>query len=372
MRKMIAFFVALTLVLSGMTFAVSYASTEQDKLGDVNNKLDKTQQQLAAGKKKATELNNQIKALDSKIQTQQKEIAELQQDMNTTSKRINAAQKTLDETKAAMQEQNANLDKRLRAMYKNGDVGLVEILLGSQNIADFMTNMDMVQKIFDNDIELLKYIEAQYAKIDAQKKALDKLQNQLTAEKKNEADQQKALEGNRGEVSTLKAEVAKDNKALEQQIDELNKQADELIAKIRALQGNDAYYGGEFAWPSPGYTRITSAYGYRVHPILKVKKMHTGIDIGVPSKSKVVAANAGTVIMADWYGGYGNVVMIDHGGDIVSLYAHNSSFAVKNGDVVKKGQTICYSGSTGNSTGPHLHFEVRINGKYEDPMKWLK
>jgi len=372
LKKLIAVLLVLALLVAEAAMGmVSYAAGEQDQLEDVNGKISSAQQKLTQGKTKIKNLNAQIKELDKRIQVQQAEIAAIQLDMDVTAQKILLAQQALNETKAAMQEQNENLDNRLRAMYKNGDVGLIEILLGSENISDFMTNVDMVQKIFDNDVELLQYIEEQYEKIDAQKRDLEALQNELKAQKESEASQRAALEGNRGQAATLKAAVAQDNKALEQQIDELNEQAEELIAKIRALQGDQAYEGGEFSWPAPGYTRITSPYGYRIHPILKVKKMHTGIDIGVPSNGNIVAANGGIVIMSAWYGGYGNVVMIDHGGGIVTLYGHNNKLLVKKGDAVVKGQKIALSGSTGNSTGPHLHFEVRVNGKYEDPMNWL-
>jgi len=372
MRRIIPFLIICTLVISGLSWNFSYATSEQDKLEQVNDRINSALQKLNEGKKQEKNLSSQIKTLDGKIKTQEKEIAAIQGSMNQTNAQMIAAQLALEETKKNMESQNEGLNKRLRAMYKNGDIGLVEILLGSENISDFMTNMDMVQKIFDNDVEVLKFIKDKYAKIDAQAKALQILQDQLAAQKQSEAEQRKALEGNKGQVASLKAEVTKQNKELERQIDELNKQADELVAKIRALQGDEAYAGGVFAWPAPGYYKVTSAFGMRLHPILKVQKMHTGIDLSVPSKSKVVAANAGKVIMSSWYGGYGNVIMIDHGGSIVTLYGHNSSLVVKNGTYVNKGQLIAYSGSTGNSTGPHVHFEVRVNGKYVDPMTWLK
>ncbi|HVI41383.1 MAG TPA: M23 family metallopeptidase, partial [Anaerovoracaceae bacterium] len=122
---------------------------------------------------------------------------------------------------------------------------------------------------------------------------------------------------------------------------------------------------------SASSTRVTSEFGMRYHPILKVNKMHTGIDIGAASGTKVLAANSGTVIKAGWNNSYGNVVMIDHGGGIVTLYAHNSKLLVSTGDVVAKGQNISLVGSTGNSTGPHIHFEVRVNGEYKNPRDWL-
>ena len=124
------------------------------------------------------------------------------------------------------------------------------------------------------------------------------------------------------------------------------------------------------SWPVKG--RITSPFGYRIHPILKTKNLHTGLDIAASTGTPVVAANTGTVIKAGWNNSYGNLLMIDHGGGIVTLYAHNSSLLAKVGDVVSKGQTVAKIGSTGMSTGPHLHFEVRVNGQYKNPMDWLQ
>jgi murein DD-endopeptidase MepM/ murein hydrolase activator NlpD len=234
-----------------------------------------------------------------------------------------------------------------------------------------MSNMDMVQKIYDNDIDVLKTMEDQHKQVEAQKQKLETLQANLESEKQQEADKQANLQASRGEVANLKSQVASDNADLEDQIDDLNAEADRLVSEIRKLQGNQAYTGGNFCWPSASSTRVTSEFGMRFHPILKVNKLHTGIDIGAASGTKVLAANNGTVIKAGWNNSYGNVVMIDHGGGIVTLYAHNSKLLVSTGDVVSKGQNIALSGSTGNSTGPHIHFEVRVNGDYKNPRDWL-
>ena len=165
--------------------------------------------------------------------------------------------------------------------------------------------------------------------------------------------------------------MASDNAVLEAQEDELKEEADRLVSEIKKLQGDQAYAGGTFCWPSESSTRVTSEFGMRIHPILKVNKMHTGIDIGAAAGTNVLAANSGTVIKAGWNNSYGNVIMIDHGGGIVTLYAHNSKLLVSTGDVVSRGQVIALVGSTGNSTGPHIHFEVRVNGEYQNPRNWL-
>ena len=125
------------------------------------------------------------------------------------------------------------------------------------------------------------------------------------------------------------------------------------------------------AWSTPSVKRVTSEYGYRIHPILGYKKLHTGMDIGAPTGTTVVAANDGTVIMSGWNNSYGYVIMIDHGGGIVTVYAHNSKLLVSKGQKVTRGQSIAKSGSTGMSTGPHVHFEVRENGAYKNPRNYL-
>jgi murein DD-endopeptidase MepM/ murein hydrolase activator NlpD len=354
-----------------ISFGVAYAGNEQDQLNDVNDKLNQTHSQLTAGQKKEKQLSGQIRQLELKINASQKEIDQLSGNIGKTEQEIDVVKQNLEVAEQDMKNQNESLQARLRAMYKNGDVSMVQILLGSDDITDFMSNMDMVQKIFDNDVEILKTLQEQHDKIAKQKQDLENLQARLESEKKEQSDKQNSLEASQGEVETLKAQVASDNATLAAQEDELLKEADRLKAEIRKLQGDQAYAGGTFCWPSATSTRVTSEFGNRFHPILKVYKMHTGIDIGAKAGTDVRAANSGTVIKAGWNNSYGNVVMIDHGGGIVTLYAHNSKLLVKTGDVVAKGQTIALVGSTGNSTGPHIHFEVRVNGEYKNPRDWL-
>jgi murein DD-endopeptidase MepM/ murein hydrolase activator NlpD len=167
--------------------------------------------------------------------------------------------------------------------------------------------------------------------------------------------------------------LSQDIKEFEKEYDKLNDYAKEIESKIVKLQKNTGpYSGGKMEWPVSGHTRISSPFGYRIHPIFKVKKLHTGIDIPAPTGTSIGAAAAGTVVYCDWLGGYGKAIMVDHGGGILTLYGHNSALVVSEGDTVSRGQTIAKAGSTGNSTGPHLHFEVRKNGSYVDPMPWLR
>lgn len=253
----------------------------------------------------------------------------------------------------------------------NGEVGILTVLFGSSDMSDFMTNLDMVQRIYDNDAEILENLENQYSQVISRKIELQTLKNNLLSQQAEESARQDALKTSKGVVQSKKSEVDKDNAVLSQQIDALNAEANALTAKILGLQGSGSYIGGVMCWPSQASTRISSPFGNRLHPILKVYKMHTGIDISAGSGTNILAANAGTVISAGWNNSYGYMVMIDHGGGIVTLYAHSSKLLVSKGDVVARGQAIAKVGSTGMSTGPHLHFEVRINGAYKNPLDYV-
>ena len=353
---------------SGLGFA---ETTSQDKLNELNAQIQKLETQLKEGKTEARTLSSKISKLDKMITAAEKEIDTLQGKIDTTSGKIAQTQKDLEAKQAEINQQNDDMDKRLRAMYKNGDVGILEILLGSSSITDFMTNLDMAQRIFDNDAEVLETLQQQHEVLNAYQTQLTALQNELADQKQSKATQQDSLETSRGEVADIKAGVEKDNKVLEAQVDALNEEADALVSEILKLQGGGDYIGGEMLWPVPASTKITSPFGYRIHPILGIKKLHTGIDIGVGSGNNVVAANAGKVIKAAWNNSYGYMVMVDHGGGIVTLYAHNSVLKVTTGDTVTRGQVVALSGSTGASTGPHVHFEVRVNGEYKNPMNYL-
>ena len=183
------------------------------------------------------------------------------------------------------------------------------------------------------------------------------------------------LDGQKLEKKEILGSVQQERAAYERALAELEENSRQLEAMIRKMQGGDdseALGTGVYTWPTPGYTNITSAYGMRFHPILKTRKMHTGVDIGAPMSATIVAADSGKVIHAGWMGGYGQVLVVDHGNGISTLYAHQSAFLVSNGQTVNRGDPIGKVGSTGWSTGPHLHFEVRINGSYTDPMPYIQ
>ena len=356
-------------------YAVQYYQDQIDstkgELDDINSQRTEANQALKEGRAKAAALSAEIRDLENQIYNTEAEIEDLKKDINNTKQELSDKIEKLERVKTEIDNQNAALNNRLRAMYKNGDVGMLSVLFGSTTMSDLLTNIEMVRRIYDADAELLESIEDRYAVVDAEKLGLIDLKNDLLDKQKELENKQADLAAKQSEVSEKKKQIDADNAVIEAEVDALNEEAEALTAKIKELQTLAAYVGGALCWPSQSSTRITSPFGMRNHPILKVEKMHTGIDIGAAQGSNILAANAGTVITAGWNNSYGYMIMVDHGGGIVTLYAHCSQLLVSKGDKVKRGQVIGLVGSTGRSTGPHLHFEVRENGVYKNPLDYV-
>jgi len=362
----LTFIVIATLLAGTIVFASNH-----DKLKNVQNKLNKTRKELKEGKQKEKSLTNQIIKIQEDINETENSIKKLEGNIQDTKIKVVEVQGKLARAEQMVSEQSKALNARLRSMYLNDSgISVLEVIFGSESITDFMSNMDMVEKIYDNDTKMLNRLKDNKDLIGKEKQRLASLENTLEKQQMQHENKKNNLANSQHNIAVLKNQVALDNKKLAEEIDALNQEANRITSEIRRLQSKGTQYtGGVFIWPVTG--KITSPFGYRIHPVLKERKLHTGIDIAASSGTPVKAANAGTVIKAGAAGSYGNMVMIDHGGGIVTLYAHNSRIAVSTGTQVQKGQVISYVGSTGRATGPHLHFEVRVNGDYKNPMGWL-
>lgn len=373
-KRIIAVLLALTI---SIPFASIYADNpdEIDKLQKEQDKLDQqikqTQKNINQIKSEKKSVAKAIEQLDYRLSQAEDELSSVENSLSQLENQIAVTTRELERASSDASNQKELLKKRVRVMYENGNVGYMSVVLDSTNFSDFISRVDFLKKIISFDMNLLGKMKSYRDSVADKRSQLqseldekERLKNSI-AEKKEEVESAK-----QDREKALKA-ITSDLKELERLEDKLLAQSKEIEKKIVSLQSSKKYIGGKLGWPSPGYYEISSKYGYRNHPILKKKKLHTGIDIRVPRNSKIVAANSGKVIYSGYYGGYGNTVIIDHGGKISTLYAHNSKLLVKVGDEVEKGKVISKSGSTGLSTGPHLHFEVRENGQHVDPMKYL-
>lgn len=333
-----------TLCGSGLAFAATENELRSD-LSDVNEAQDELSQKMASVEKDVKEVQAKVDSLTYEINKAASDIAE--------------TEKAIAKKEKEMQEREDNLNERLKVMYKNGSIGFIDVLLGSGSISEFVSNLEIIQKIYKNDMDILETLEREHKELTETKTKLEEKKASLAVRKEELAVQQKDLDAK-------KAELKKEEEALKAEADRLTKEI------LNMIDTNSKYVGGEFTWPCPASTYITSSFGNRLHPTLKQWLFHTGVDIGCSSGKDIIAAASGKVILASYYGGYGNCVMLDHGGGIVTLYGHASKLCVSKGDVVTRGQVIAKVGSTGRSTGPHLHFEVRKNGEYVNPMSYFQ
>ncbi len=341
---------------------------EQKKIKDQLNQVNKNKKLNESKQKNIVKTINsiegQIDTLETQVDSLGNDITQAERDIETKGVELKIAENNIVNKKDT-------LNARLRVMYKTGTIGYIEVLLGSNDFGDLMTRIDTVRKIFLHDTNMVRFLIDQRNIIEDTKKELEVYKNRL----KQKVDEKEAAQANlnvkMGELGVAKQKLAADHKALEAQEDALQAEADKITKILSSMKVTQKYVGGTMSWPVPASSKITSSFGYRIHPILKTKKLHTGIDIGVPSNNSVIAAQAGTVIHSGWLGGYGKTLIIDHGGGIATLYAHNNSLLAGVGAKVTRGQAIAKSGSTGLSTGPHVHFEVRVNGQYVDPMKYV-
>lgn len=339
----------------------------QNQLNEANGQLDDVQSNLS-------ENLQQVEKLDSRIETAQQELSEQESKITELKESINQIETELNSVTEKYDKQVDLFKKRMVAIYMAGDTQYLDVLLKSSSLTDFISSYYIISQLTEIDESLLNDLETKKKTMDLSRQKLENEKKELASIVENQTRTTRTLQNTKKMRENFIAKLSDDEKNLQAKIDEINQQYEEVNQQILALaqQGIDtAYIGGELAWPVPGYTRITSEYAMRVHPITGQYKLHTGVDIGAPMGANFVAANDGVVVKAGLNPAYGNMVIIDHGGGISTLYAHGSEILVEVGQTVKRGDPILKVGSTGYSTGPHAHFEVRINGVTTNPLPYI-
>lgn len=393
MRKIIPLFLAILLIFgSVMAESSKDLQKKQDKKREeqksYEQKIKDSKSQIAENKELLGKTQAEIDVLDGQISEAAANLATINDEIGKLQVDIDANTQKLNEAEANLESKEDVFKERIRAMYMSGDVRNLEILLNSQSVEDMLTNNEMIQAIARNDKNLINFVKEQVTTIKEKEEALKRDMAVLDKRQEEASAVKTSLEATSAKKSQYMADLEKNTELLNAQIDKFNEESKALESEIRNLtseiarkqreerknregKGPTPVLGnGKLSWPLSGYTRISSPYGYRTHPILGYSKFHSGVDIPAPTGTAVHAAADGVVIAAKRLGSYGNAVMIDHG-DCVTVYAHNSALKVSEGDYVLRGDTISLVGSTGLSTGPHLHFEVRINGATQNPMGYV-
>lgn len=368
-----------------LIFVLFFEGALSDTLKDYQNKLKsieknkkKTEQKIAEIKNKQQQVLDQIDDIDKKIDETKSQIELLKNNIFIVERKIKDTQNQLQQERAKKEEYYQKFKERIRVIYEmnNVSVSYIEILLDSKSLSDFFTRMYLFNDIIEYDKQILNEYTKTIESIKAKEAELILLKRDLNSKKIKLENYQNSLIAEQQEKKELLSNLEREKDKLESILDELERVSNELSKKIKEILARQKtrriYSGGKLLWPLDGYYEISSYFGMRFHPILKKNKMHTGIDIAAPYGTRVLAAADGDVILAGWISGYGKTIILDNGSGISTLYGHLSSINVSVGQKVKKGECIGNVGSTGYSTGPHLHFEVRINGDVVDPLNYLK
>lgn len=374
-RRWLVLVLATLLVLGSI--APAYASVIDDlrelqqKQQNSQSRLDDIQVRKGQKRREFNTLNANISRKEQELIATQNDLAYLESQLSMTEQMVAEVEKDLKDAEGRLKLRSKLLATRVRAMYEVGTVTYLDVLLNSASFSDFLGRFRMLKEIVGKDVDLFQQVKAERRVIAEKKDLVEQKRTTLASLKDQTAAKKQTIEFQKADLGRQKNLVSKDLALLEQQEDEEIRLSEEYGQQIAEIQARMKRAAGKLAmiWPVRG--PITSPFGNRVHPLFKKWKFHSGLDIGVPMGTPIKAAESGQVIVASYLTGYGNTVVIDHGGGISTWYAHASKLKVSVGQEVKQGDVISLAGSTGYSTGPHLHFEVRQNGEPKQPLDWL-
>ncbi len=369
-----------SVVIATMSTQIVFASSSlQTQQNSIEKQIEDAEKEIAAAEQDKSQIAVELETASAEAQ---KALEEL----NAINAQVSAVQTELDTAKEEYRiatekkdEQYEALKARMSFMYEYGSMGYAQVLLESTDFSDFFKRVEYINTIIRYDQNLLNELEETQEKIDEQVNLISKKKAEVDALQAQQKSKTQELQAKEAAKESALAKVNSDIEAQQDIVFSLEKENAKIEQMIRdaerqaANSGNTlTYEGGQFMWPVPSnYTTISSGYVQRNNPISGKAEYHSGYDIPAPAGTPVYAAADGVVITSGWVNGYGNTVMISHGSGLVTLYGHNSSLNVSVGDTVSQGDVIAGVGSTGNSTGNHCHFEVRLNGKHTSPAPYL-
>jgi murein DD-endopeptidase MepM/ murein hydrolase activator NlpD len=389
----------LTAILLFVVFTVPAFGATIDELKAVESKRDTVRQKIKQAETTKNRLAAEVKAADRRVDEAQAKLEELEGQLQKTKEtkdritqkledleaELAKSQRRLERAEKRLDKLTVILNERAGNVYKNGEVSFLEVLLGATDFTDFLTRARFLQVIISVDADLVrdikgtkKAIEESRAAIEANRDETQRQQDALTTEI-NRIDslagayraQRNQVQAEIGSKQEMIQKIDEDRKAFEASEAEFERSANQIRAQLEAARraaGGSAQTVANpspsgFIWPVAG--RLSSPFGPRWG------RLHAGIDIAAPTGTPIAASKAGRVVISSWYGGYGNLIVLDHGGGVETWYGHNSVNSVRVGQSVGQGQVIGRVGSTGNSTGPHVHFEIRLSGRPVNPVPYL-
>jgi murein DD-endopeptidase MepM/ murein hydrolase activator NlpD len=366
--------VCCILMSTSAIFAQSEVDVLQQQRQQVQQQRQQVQQQRDQLKKLETTAEKERSGLQKRLKSTETTLQSQEAELDKSTKALKSLEQSLTKTETSYRQQQLAVVARLQFLQRQRDRQGLSLLLKSSNLNDLLDKRYRLKKLFDADRKSLATLQEQTTTLSVQRLQVEMKKNEISLIMQQLLAQKNELKTQSSYQKEFIQHLRTDREALESALIQLERDSTSIGQLIRQRSIGDSrgiIITGHGVMMAPVDAEITSGFGYRMHPILGYQKFHSGIDFGADEGTTIRAAAAGVVIYAQWYGGYGNAIILDHGGGITTLYGHTQGFYVAEGDKVQKGQPIAAVGSTGLSTGPHVHFEVRQNGEPIDPAPYL-
>ena len=384
MKGLLMGVIACWLAITPLLGSVAFANSVDDKRAELNDlqiQMQEMEARRAKARREAEAASDNLNATVYRLHQVQRDVNHLEGRKEWLEYLIQENTTKLAEAKKQKDERMAAFRQRLRDIYIAGQVNYLDVLLGASDFRDFASRMYLLKKVLTQDSTLINEVTTASEKMVKRQKMLDECMSDVRINERDLSARKHDLNEVREERAQILYKKNEEKQQAEYEYERLLELSESVANMIRQMESNGMIGSAppaqappqvskyRFIWPCRG--EITSYYGWRTHPIFGTTKYHSGMDIAVDYGTPIKAAAAGTIIYSGWLGGYGYTIMIDHGGGLVTLYAHNNELAVYEGQYVNQGVVVAYAGSTGWSTGPHCHFEARLHGEVTEPLDYL-